>query len=213
MPGLPIFFLEEKLSQILPAMKFCICLEDDLIPRFFQLLQQGFSVKAQVGCSIKSFLCQQLGLSPEYLEKRIQTIFLDGKPVDDVDSAIIRQGVILALSGAMPGLVGATLRRGGLFSSMRSQISYRENRTPEPIQEGMVFLKLFNLLLTELGPDFLERGVWIDGKDLADFFMGQSDEFRAGCKSARVDGQKFDLDRLSEIKCADRQVFLQLRKG
>ena len=191
--------------------KLCLCLEDDLIPRFFLLLQQGFMVKVQVGSSIKSLLCQQFGLSPEYVENRIQTIFLDGKPVDNVDSATVKQGSTVALSAALPGLVGATLRRGGYYAPMRSQISHREEASPEPHHEGMIFLKLFNMLLKELGPSFLKRGIWIKGKDLSDFFKRQPDDFWARCKGAKLDGEKIDLKTLKEINWADRHVFLQVR--
>lgn len=168
-------------------------------------------VKAQVDCNIKTLLCQQLGLNPEYLEKRIQTIFLDGRPVDDVNSATVMQGSTLALSAAMPGLVGATLRKGSYYASMRSQISYREMTNSKSPHEGMILLKLFNLILKELGPAFLKQGIWINGKDISDFFIRQPDDFWAGCKAAKVDGEKFDLDKLIEITCADNHVFLQLK--
>jgi len=192
-------------------MSLCLCLEDDLIPRFFQLLQQGFIVKAQVDCSIKTLLCQQLDLSPEYLEERIQTIFLDGKPVDDVHSATVKQGSTLALSAALPGIVGASLRKGGYYAPMRSQISYREVTPPGPLQEGVIILKLFNLTLKELGPTFLKRGVWINREDLSDFFKRQPGDFWSAFKAARVDGKKFDLEKIPEIRLADRYVLLQLR--
>ncbi|MEE9420155.1 MAG: hypothetical protein V3W43_11780 [Desulfatiglandaceae bacterium] len=168
-------------------------------------------VKAKVGCSVKTLLCEQLDLSPEYLEKRIQTIFLDGKPVDDVHSATVKQESTLALSAALPGLIGATLRRGGYYAPMRDQISHRECTTSEPLQEGIVFLKLFNLLLKELGPTFLKKGVWINGEDLSAFFRGQPDDFWAGCKAARVDGENFDVDKLLDIRWAERHVFLKLK--
>jgi len=96
------------------------------MPSFFQLMQRGFMVKIRVGCSIKSLLCNQLGLSQEYLEERIQTILLDGRPVDDVESAIVKQESTLALSAALPGLVGATLRKGGYYAPLRSHISHSE---------------------------------------------------------------------------------------
>ena len=169
-------------------------------------------VKAKVGCSVKTLLCEQLDLSPEYLEKRIQTIFLDGKPVDDVHSATVKQESTLALSAALPGLIGATLRRGGYYAPMRDQISHRECTTSEPLQEGIVFLKLFNLLLKELGPTFLKKGVWINGEDLSAFFRGQPDDFWAGCKAASLNGERVDLDKLPEINWANEQVFLQLQK-
>jgi hypothetical protein len=206
-----LFNWGQKLVSFSPARKVCLCLDDDLILRFFLLLQQGFMVKVQVGSNIKSLLCQQFGLSPEYLEKRIQTIFLDGKPVDSVDSAIVKEGSTLALSAAMPGLVGATLRRGGYYALMRSQISYREESAPAPHHEGMIFLKLFNLLLKELGPSFLKRGILIKGKHLSDFLKRQPDDFWAGCKEAKLDDEKIDLETLKEINWADEYVLLQPR--
>jgi hypothetical protein len=199
------------LSSFPSTTKLSICLEGALVPSFFQLLQQGFAVKAQAGCSVKTLLCQQLGLSQEYLEERIQTIFLDGRPVDDVNSAIIEHGSTLALSAAMPGLAGATLRKGGYYAPMRSQISYRQVTTSKPLQEGMIFLKLFNLVLKELGPTFLKQGVWINGKDLSDFFKRQPDNFWAGCHMAQLGGKNLDVAKLLEVKWADTGVFLQVR--
>ncbi len=183
-----------------------------MIPRFFQLLQRGFRVKVQTGCTVKSLLCEQLGLDSQYLERRIKTLFLDGKPVDDVNSAIVRDGSTLALSGAMPGLVGAVLRSGGFFASLRSTISHLEQAEAEcPQQEGIISLKLFNILLKEIGPVFLKRGTWIHGKTLQDFIKSQTDDFWTGCRKAIVDGKQVDLKTLSKIKWADREVFLLLK--
>lgn len=168
-------------------------------------------MKAQVGCSIKTLLCRQLGLSPEYVEKRIQTIFLDGRSVDDLNSAVVEDGSTLALSAAMPGLAGATLRKGGYYAPMRSQISYREVTTSKPLEEGTILLKLFNLPLKELGPTFLKRGVWIKGKDLSDFFERQPDDFWARCHMAQLGGKDLDVAELLEKKCTDEDVFLQVR--
>jgi len=130
--------------------------------------------------------------------------------VDDVHSATVKQGSALALSAALPGLVGASLRKGGYYAPMRSQISYRQMIPSGPPQEGIIILKLFNLTLKELGPTFLKRGVWIDGGDLSDLLKRQPDDFRSGFVAARVDGKEFDVDRLLEIKWADRHVFLRL---
>lgn len=195
----------------LSATQLCLYLEESSIPIFFRLLQQGFGVKVQTGRSVKSLLCDQLGLDPEYVVNRIQTLFLDGKPVDDINSAIIRDGSTLAISAAMPGLAGRVLRRGGRFASMRSTISHREKTASERPKEGVVSMKLFNLLLKEMGPIFLKNGVWIEGKDLEDFIKRQPDDFWAGCKKASLDGKEVDLKELSGLKWKDRDVFLQLR--
>jgi hypothetical protein len=200
----------QKMIQFNSTINLYLYLQGNLIPNFFPLLQQGFMVKAQVDCTIKTLLCQQLGLNPEYLETRIQTIFLDGRPVDDVNSATVMEGSTLALSAAMPGLVGATLRKGSYYASMRSQISYRGMATSKSPHKGVILLKLFNLILKELGPIFLKQGVWVNGKDISDFFTRQSDDFWTGCKAANVDDKKFDLDKLLDITWANKHVFLQL---
>lgn len=186
-------------------------MEGDKIQGFFPLLQHGFMVKVQVGCSIKAMLCEQFGLSPEYVEDRIQTIFLDGKTVDDIDLAIIRDGSTLALSAAMPGLAGATLRRGGYLALLRSQTTYREEKVEITRQEGMVVLKLFNLVLSELGPIFLKRGILIGRKDLESLLKSLHGEFWAGCKVATVDGKEIGLDDLLGMTWLDNYDFVMLR--
>ena len=82
--------------------------EKGSLSSFFPLLQKGFAVKTQAGNSIKNLLCDQFGVDAGYLEDRIQTIFLDGKPVDDAETAIVKSGSTVALSAAM------TLRHAGL---------------------------------------------------------------------------------------------------
>ena len=64
----------------------------DLIPGFFEFLQKGVAVEFSTGCSVKEFLCGRPGLSPDYVEQRIQTCFLDGKAVDDMSRARIPSG-------------------------------------------------------------------------------------------------------------------------
>ena len=188
-----------------------LCLKSDRIHRFFSLLQHGVMVRTRVGCSIRMLLCNEFGLSPEYVEDRIKTVFLDGKPVDDVDSAIIKDRSTLALSAAMPGLVGATLRRGGELASLRSEITYREEKKTLSRRDGMVILKLFNLLLNELGPTFLKEGVLVRGEDLKSLLMSLPEEFWTGCKGAKVDGQEVDPGYLLGMKWLGRYELVMLR--
>jgi hypothetical protein len=179
-----------------PMVSLCLTLDADMIHGFSPLLQRGFMVKAQVGCSIKTMLCEQFGVSPQYVEDRIKTIFLDGKPVDDIDAAIINDGSTLALSAAMPGLAGAILRRGGYLAPLRSQIPHREGKKAFSRREGMVVVKLFNLLMGELGPTFLKKGIFLRQEDFKSLFMGLPEGFWAGCRGVHVDGQEGDLDHL-----------------
>jgi hypothetical protein len=201
----------QEISQKSPPQHVYLTLAATLFPAFFQLLQSGFRVEGNVGCSVKSFLCEQLGVAPEYLEKRIQTIFLDGKPVDKVDTAIVGDGATLSLSAALPGLVGAVMRRGGYYAPMRDQISYRKETKSATQQPGKVFMKLFNLPLRELGPMFLERGILVSGNTLHEVLKAHANDFRKGCRAALVDGRNFDPDQLREIDWQNKEVNLQIK--
>lgn len=202
-----------KTSEISTATHVCLTLYAGLIPIFFHLLQEGFRIDGNVGCSVRTFLCEQQGIAPEYLEKRIQTIFLNGKPVDNVDTAIVEDGSTLSLSAALPGLVGAVMRRGGHYAPMREQISYKEETSSPKMQAGKVFIKLFNLPLRELGPMFLEHGILVGWSALKEILAAHDDDFRKGCRSVFVDGRNFDLNQLQEVGLKNGEIFLQIKSS
>jgi hypothetical protein len=195
-----------------PVSEFTLTIDEDQIQRFFHLLQQGFMVEVKVGCTIKKMFGQQFGISPEYLEGRIQTIFLDGKAVDNTDAAMVRDGSALALSAAMPGLVGATFRKGGCLASFRSQITHAPNDLFAQRQDGNITLKIFNLLLQEMGPQFLSKGILISGDVLVDFLRQQPPTFWTGIKTATLDGQELDLRGIVEEGWPGKQIqYIRLR--
>ena len=182
--------------------------EPDRIFIFFQLLENGFIIKGKVGCSVKEFLCNRIFIGQDYLDKRIQTIFLNGKPVDDVNSAIVKDGSTISLSAAMPGLAGAMMRRGGALASMRSGISYVPAETGFDSFEGKVTIKFFNLISRELGPEFLNRGIIIDGKTLAGFIGANRKVIEEGLFSAETDGVKIETEKLFDIKWENKAELL-----
>jgi hypothetical protein len=160
--------------------------EKYVVSRVFHVLQKGFMVNARVGCSINEFLCHQQNLSPAYIAQKINTIFLDGQPVDDIDSAVIQDGCTVALSGAMPGLAGAVMRRGSAYASFRHSITYKKANNDSQRKPGMVRLKLFNIVMNDLGLEFLENGFFISPRDLTDILENQSHEFWQGCKEIKL---------------------------
>ena len=187
--------------------------DEPLIARFFLLLQQGVTIRRRVGCSVDAFLRNELEVGPAAIEK-IQSIMLDGKPVDDIGTALLHDGSVLALSAAMPGLVGATLRRGGAYSSLRSAITYHETGQTSDPAEGWVGIKLFNLMMAELGPGLLRQGVLVKTADLTDLLAERSQEFRRGC-IITLDGKPIDIGMLegrSELAGKDR-VFLTVARS
>jgi hypothetical protein len=193
-----------------PNINLSLTLEKTLIPIFYHLLSKGFVIQTQLGCTIKELLCVQLGIRDDYLEERIQTIFLDNKTVDDVNSAVIREGSILALSAAMPGVLGATLRKGGWYAPMRRQISHRDI-TSDTNKKGEVTIKLFNLIVRELGPLILEQGIWINGEDFYDIVARNENVLMAGCKKAVEDDNQIDPEKLMDVEWKGKQVFLQIK--
>ena len=134
---------------------------------FFPLLQKGVTVPATVGCTLKSLLCDQFAIPADYVTNRVTTIFLDNSPVDDLDRTIVQDGSRVTLSAAMPGLVGATMRRGGFYAALRQGISHVTDSGAAAGESGTVRVKLFNLLLAELGPLVLARGLILEQGELA----------------------------------------------
>jgi hypothetical protein len=190
--------------------RLSLLVKAELVPIFFQLLGHGFKVNVQTGCSIKELLCNQLGIDEDYLSERIQTIFLNARVVDDVNSAIVTEGSVLALSGAMPGLVGAILRSGGMYAGMRSQISHEENMPTSQLKDGIITLKLLNLVVKELGPTFLQNGILIKGKALQEFIESRLEDLKIKCVSAELEGKSVAIDHLQDITWKADQVFLQV---
>ncbi len=194
------------------ATSLAFILKSDHLAVFFPLLQQGVRVEAQVGCDIQSLLCDQFKLAPDYLADRITTIFLNGKPVDDVATAVVTDGATLALSAAMPGLVGATLRKAGCLASFRNTISHcNEAESAAACEDGLITLKLFNMLLSEMGPQYLAHGVWIRGRELQACLKEYPHDLKTVVVSLAQDGQTLDpakLSRLDEI-VPDEEVRLQ----
>jgi hypothetical protein len=150
-----------------------------------------------------------MGIPSEYVEERIQTLFLDGQPVDDVERALVRDGTTLTLSAAMPGFAGATMRKGGYYAKMRNAITYREGLEGCQQGRGRVVLKLFNLIIRELGPDILKKGIWLRGEDLKRFFEGQTGDFWEGCRGIHTNSGVLERDLLAGASWAER-VLLQI---
>jgi hypothetical protein len=145
----------------------------EALPAFGTLFQLGVGVAIQTGTTLEDLLCCQWQIERAYVMNRISTLFLNRQSVDDLSAAIVEDGATLALSGAMPGLIGATMRRGGVLAPFRSGITHCAAAPQTASGQGRITLKLFNLLIEELGPRFLSQGVWIARSRLVPIFPGQ----------------------------------------
>lgn len=159
------------------------------------LFQRGVLVPVTAGTRLTDFLLISLEIPRADLEERVQTIFLDGRPVDDPATAVMGPGSVVALSASLPGLVGATMRKGGTYASLRSSISHRETTREDGGREsGLATLKLFNVLMGEIGPALLQRGVMVPASRLLDLLRTGNQS--AECSRAELDGVATDMDRV-----------------
>jgi len=187
-------------------------IEERISSGFLFLLQNGILIKTKEGINLKDLLCKQLGLSPEYLDTQIQSILLNGKPVDSPDDATLEEGAVLALSSGMPGLVGATLRKKSLLASFRSNITHKEEKKTKSNKAAKIKLKLFNLVMKDWGPSLLKQGVWLEREALLDFLKERPADFWHGCIEISIMGEKITPERLLEMLRADAEyIFLQVQ--
>jgi hypothetical protein len=168
-------------------------LAPELLRIFSPLLQSGIGVEVELGCSIQQLLTEQFGIASDYVSGRITTIFLNSKAIDKASTAIIPEGGVLALSGAMPGLVGATMRSGGYYAAMRGAMTYQNEGEVVVGQRGVITIKLFNLLLPELGPRLLLRGFLLRADRWREFLAEQPERLRIS--GYRIDGRPVPVER------------------
>lgn len=138
------------------------------MPRFTTLLQSGIHLKSFAGSSIGEFLTSLPELDVEYLSERVQTIFIDGSAVDDLEKRFTGPTHVLALSAAMPGLAGAIFRRNSLYAALRS-VANDQGKSSREEREIDIRLKLFNMIALEKGPALLQHGGVFNGEVLAGF--------------------------------------------
>jgi hypothetical protein len=184
--------------------------QDMIAGCFTQLFSKGVDIRASLPCNLEELLCEQVGIAPDYLENRIQTVFLDGQPVDDVKQAIVGNGSTIALSAAMPGLVGAVLRKGGTLAGLRKGITYRCETDGQEACYGSVTVKLFNMTTREVGPLLLKYGILMRGDELQDIMEEWIDVLRRRCNQFRLDDHVMSLDTLLTATDPKDTIFLQV---
>jgi len=173
------------------------------VAAFSSLFQKGVWLRVQTGCSVASLLTEQFGIAENYIVERITTLFLNFKPIDDLETSYVNDGSTLALSSAMPGLVGTTMRRGSHLAAMRGDISCPTQQQSLSIM-GRIRIKLFNLLITELGEAILIHGVLLTNGELENVLSEMDDSFWQSVDAAYVGGLQIDPASLVNlIRCAD----------
>jgi hypothetical protein len=158
---------------------------------FVLLLMEGVGVQVEAGCTAAGFIREHAGLTAVEVDERIRTVCVDGSPVDDLASCPLGAGSRIALSGALPGLAGACLRRGGALAGLRRSITMPQTGRRAPA--GTVTVRLFNTVIPLLGPRLLARGVLVEGADLIHFVAARPAAFWRSARRAELDGRALGL--------------------
>ena len=180
------------------------------ITAFFPLLQTGFYVELTAG-NLQTLLSRICDIEYGKVRERIQTIFLNGKPVDDLEAVHAEDGDRLALSAAMPGLVGATMRSGGVLAGFRQSISHRSRQAPSHPHQGFIMIKLFNLLIKEIGPRFLQRGILVEADGIGKLLEFILETDPQNCIRVQLDSRVMDIQDLMSVRWPQRPGLIHLK--
>jgi hypothetical protein len=156
-------------------------------------------------------LLETAGFSADYLEKKVQTAFIDGQAIDNFQSSSVGTGTVIALSAAMPGLAGAILRKGSPISALRSRGAAEKDSDRPHVPAVLVRLKLFNVVAEDMGPGFLRAGAVFSGSDFQDFLSIRRGLLRDTIVDAEFNGKAMPADRLFEYSFSTLDyVFLKV---
>ncbi len=171
----------------------------NMLTELHGLLQEGVLLEVPEGCNVLEVLIREMGLDQEFVEQRIQTVFLNSKPVDNLEKSFIHDGDVVAVSAAMPGLVGAVMRRGGKLSSLRNGISACQEDGPceNSNCQAQVRIKFFNLLLAEIGEELLQEGVLVQDARLQEVLTQLPDTFWEAADGMEIKGHKLNMSNYS----------------
>ncbi len=178
-------------AQASPCAEFPeLILRHDAPEAFSVLLQGGFQMLIPQPCTVREFICELVGVCGDYAQKHIQTIFVDGKAIDDLDEAMLGSGSRLALSAALPGLVGATMRRRGFYSRLREGITHHAKTASETVENKPFRLqvRLFNAVGRDLAEIFLQYGVIVSATTLKTFLLSRPVMFFQNLRKASLNG-------------------------
>lgn len=126
-------------------------------PAWKLLMQSGVVLRCMVGISFDLLLRREFGLSDEQLAP-VDSLILDGMPVDEPENTIVPNGSRMALASGLPGITGLSMKKGSAVRGLRSGITHTRSAEAKPVS-GEVTLSLYSLTLPELAGHFLAKTV------------------------------------------------------
>jgi hypothetical protein len=131
------------------------------------LMQQGVLIPCRVGITVEELMLRELAIPDDMAQRRIDVIFLNGMPLDDLKT-VVPQGSRLALAAGLPGIAGLAMKKNSEARALRPSITHTKSSAIRP-EQGCVALVLFSLAIPMLAAHFLRRGVCVESGALSRF--------------------------------------------
>lgn len=175
------------------------------------LLQTGILVESKPQPTIGEFLGALPGFTRRYMNERIETIFLNGLPVDDLETIIVGAAPILAISAAMPGLAGAIFRKNGFHAPLRTTVSNDSSNEAQNSEQVMILLKFFNMIVSERGEAILHDGCLMKCNSVLRF-MNYRPQLFSDALSMNCDDKTMDFVEVKNTLHKSERVFLKIQQ-
>lgn len=173
------------------------------------MLQSGIYLSTAQGTDITTLLSTLPGFTEDYLCQRVETLFLDGLPADDLHQQLFGTEAVIALSSAMPGLAGAIFRKGGAHASLRTETAAPPSEHPKNTHPLTVRLKLFNNIAVERGGQILAQGCVLLASTLGKFLTYRP-PLLAAIEKIRLDGNIIRPEALISLLQSEEMIALTI---
>ena len=173
--------------------------------------QKGFFIYSNQGKSIFEFLTEDCLIAREYISKKIQTIMINGSPVDDIFDTKISKVSICALSAALPGILGAMMRMGSPYAAMRESITAKTDGAIESGEKIAILLKLFNIVLHDLRSDFLKNGILLEKNRVYEMFVKNESDLNLNCKEISLNFSPVENNSLKDYLLTAGNDLIEVR--
>lgn len=174
--------------------KIELSVSPDSIAGFTTLLQGGIFIEVPCNTQIGDLLTSLPGFSRDYVQSRVETIFIDGLPADSLSQPLTTSGTVLAISAAMPGLAGAIFRKNSVHASLRTSPT-ADVETESAEKTIQVRLKLFNMIAVERGEQLLYEGCVVKASTIQ-YFFNYRKQLLKQIAEIRVNGALADFEDL-----------------
>lgn len=179
--------------------------------KYTTLLQNGILVERNVPTPVGELLASLPGFTMQYIRERIETIFLNGLPVDDLETIITGPSPVLAISAVMPGLAGAIFRKNSFHAALRTSTSDSLADRSQSTEKIIIRLKFFNIIATEKGATILHNGCLMRSESVLKFINYRRNLF-SHLLSLRYDDKPISLDDLGSLLLTSKTVFLRIQE-